>query len=164
MYPERLPVWIIASVYKEVTDYIVANTTGWSWFIEGMPRLKGTKTIELRHDGPNTIHHSKNHYDLVTEFNILLSHSPDAADDTESIYEMTLMADIIRLAFPETLRVKKYGPDAVLDDGSFVACARQIVTSNRGSVEVSSFGEVDVGSGLHQTAVESHYLLTYNGA
>jgi hypothetical protein len=120
--------------------------------------------MELRHDGPNTLHLSKDRYDLYLECNILLSFSPDPSDDSESVYEMVLMADVVRSAFPELMEIKKYGPDSLLDDGSVVACARQVVTPSRGTVEVSSFGEVDTGTLLQQTAVESHYQLTYCGA
>ena len=144
--------WGKASFSKHFADVFAAATQ--TLFCEGDDRdtAKTKLFAEFRIDGPKIRLLSRRYYRLFVPVNILITFH---MNDT-NVYDIDRLSGTALSAFADHISMYKYGPDAVIDDGSLVACFA-LMSNSLDGIKVSQFGQIDPILRTQQASVEGHY-------
>lgn len=145
--------WVFASI----SAHFDSLRSGLPMFIEGQVRdtLAMKEFIELRVDGPYRTEVSKGYWKLYVEINVLCQHTME-----DDYHRMRQITGIVAAIFTDCISVYKYGPDAVVDDQSYIGMLKRLDNDKgRNNLQTSHFGQVDPVNHLEQATVESHYVM-----
>ncbi len=140
------PKWIVASIYKHVTDTI----SGYPVHIEGQKihSLADTDYMYLRVNGPKFRELSAGFWRIDLALNMLVQHLLD----DELVYKAEEMCGEVTVAFDQAIPILKLG-DKAGDDSTQIGCLK---TTSDG-IPIVPFGQVKPGVEITQSTVECHY-------